>query len=193
MQRLHRWRCVALIALAGSAACERAVGDENALAGARDQHAAVPERQIGATATAQFIDRAGRTVGEVTLEEGPEGVLIRGEITGLRPGAHGFHLHAVGRCEPPFETAAAHFNPGGRQHGFLNPAGAHAGDLPNLHADEDGTAQIEALAPKVTLRGTMNALLDDDGTALLVHASADDHRTDPSGQSGDRIACAVIR
>jgi superoxide dismutase, Cu-Zn family len=151
------------------------------------------QRQVGATASAEFIGLDGERVGQATLEEGPEGVFIRGELTGLEPGGHGFHVHQVGRCEPPFETAGGHYNPDGRQHGLLNPAGAHAGDMANIFADAAGNARIEALAPKVSIRGGANALLDGDGTALMVHSGEDDHRTDPAGDAGDRIACAVIR
>lgn len=150
-------------------------------------------RQAGARATGRFIDAQGAEVGEVTLEEGGDGVLILGRISGLTPGPHGLHFHEVGRCETPFESAGGHFNPAGRQHGLVSAGGPHAGDLTNLVADADGNAQIEAFAPLVTLGTGADGLLGGDGTALVVHAGADDHRTDPSGDSGDRVACAVLQ
>lgn len=151
------------------------------------------QRQPGTSVSARFIDRDGRDVGEVTLEEGSEGVFLHGRITGLTGTVHGFHIHEVGRCEPPFESAGGHFNPTGRQHGLVNPSGPHAGDMTNLIAGADGVARIEALAPLVTLGAGADGLLGGDGTSLVVHAGQDDHRTDPTGNSGDRIACAVLQ
>jgi superoxide dismutase, Cu-Zn family len=150
-------------------------------------------RQPGGSATARFLDREGRDIGQVTLVEGPEGVFVHGQVTGLTPGGHGFHFHQVGRCEPPFETAGGHFNPTGRQHGLASTSGPHAGDMANIFADANGSAQIEAFAPLVTLGSGAHGLLDADGTAILIHAGPDDHTTDPSGNSGDRIACAVLQ
>jgi superoxide dismutase, Cu-Zn family len=150
-------------------------------------------REHGARASGRFIDTAGRDVGEVTLEEGADGVMIRGTISGLSPGAHGFHFHETGLCEPPFESAGGHLNPAGRRHGLLAADGPHAGDMPNITADADGNAHFETYAPLVTLAAGADGLLGGAGTALLVHAGADDHRTDPSGNSGDRVACAVLR
>jgi superoxide dismutase, Cu-Zn family len=151
------------------------------------------QRQPGTSVSARFIDLQGRDVGEVTLEEGTEGVFIHGQISGLTGDMHGFHIHEVGRCEPPFESAGGHLNPGGRQHGLVNSAGPHAGDLTNLAARADGTARIEAFAPLVTLGTGADGLLGGDGASLVVHANRDDHRTDPTGNSGDRIACAVLQ
>jgi Cu-Zn family superoxide dismutase len=105
------------------------------------------------------------------------GVRIRVEVQGLTPGEHGIHIHAVGRCDPPdFLTAAGHFNPDGHRHGLLNPQGPHAGDLPNLIVRADGRARYEAVSYR----------------ALVIHAQADDHLTDPAGNSGPRVACGVI-
>jgi superoxide dismutase, Cu-Zn family len=150
-------------------------------------------RHPGATASAQFIDLDGREVGRVTLEEGGRGVLIRGEITGLTPGAHGFHFHETGLCEPPFASSGSHFAPFQRSHGILHEDGPHAGDLPNIVADANGRAVFEISTTVVTIGRGANGLLDADGTALVVHASADDHRSQPTGNSGDRVACAVVR
>jgi superoxide dismutase, Cu-Zn family len=150
------------------------------------------ERTVGATHTARFIDLQGQEVGEVTLTEGPEGVFVTGQIRGLAAGPHGFHFHETGLCDPPFQSAGGHFNPGGRQHGLASTSGPHAGDMANLFAGGEGATQIEAFAPLVTLGAGPNSLLDGDGTAIVVHAARDDQRTDPSGNSGDRIACAVL-
>jgi Cu-Zn family superoxide dismutase len=114
------------------------------------------------------------------------------QATGLAPGRYGAHIHAVGRCEGPgFESAGPHWNPGGRQHGELNPQGAHLGDLPNLDVDAEGHGRLEFRIEGASLRGGQ-PLLDADGAALVIHAAPDDFRTDPSGNSGARIACGVI-
>ena len=133
-----------------------------------------------------------QAVGQATLQQTREGVLITVDLSGASPGTHGFHIHETGRCEPNFDAAGGHFNPGGNQHGFLNEGGAHAGDLPNVHIPESGRLRFEMLARDVRLTGGSNALLDGDATALMLHAFADDYRTDPSGGSGDRIVCGVV-
>jgi Cu-Zn family superoxide dismutase len=128
-------------------------------------------------------DGGGR--GQITLQEASGGSTLTVQAIGLSPGNHGLHLHDKGLCEgPAFASAGGHWNPTGRKHGQDNPAGAHLGDLPNLQIDASGSGTASfTLAP-----GSADA----DGTALVVHAKADDYRTDPSGNSGDRIACAVI-
>lgn len=143
------------------------------------------------TAVATLRDGSGRTVGSATLIDTYSGVLITASVSDLGLGAHGIHIHAVGKCEPPFTSAGGHFNPANRQHGFRNANGPHLGDLPNLETPAAGTLKFEALLPGVTLTGT-NALLDADGAAIVVHAARDDYTTDPSGNSGGRIACGVI-
>ena len=135
---------------------------------------------------------SGSSVGQVTLDNTPQGVLMTATLSGLPPGTHGFHFHAVGQCTPTFDAAGDHFNPTDRQHGLRNSAGPHAGDLPNLNVPESGTVRLEMIAPGVSLRGKGN-LLDDNGSALVVHNFADDHMTDPSGNSGTRVACGVVQ
>lgn len=140
-----------------------------------------------ATATLTAADGAAR--GSATLAEAGGGLTIQVSAEGLPAGEHGWHIHTVGRCDPPkFESAGAHWNPGGKQHGRDNPQGAHSGDMPNLTAGADGRATANFTVPNETLA----ALLDTDGAALLIHAKPDDYKTDPSGNSGDRIACGVI-
>ncbi|HEX6219047.1 MAG TPA: superoxide dismutase family protein [Sphingomicrobium sp.] len=137
--------------------------------------------------------REGADVGMVTLSEDANGVTVKVEAAGLEPGAHGLHLHTVGRCDGPgFDSAGPHWNPTAKQHGRDNPDGAHLGDLANLDIGEDGRGTSTFLVGGATLTGTTNPLLDLDGAALVVHAKADDYKTDPSGASGDRIACAVL-
>lgn len=146
------------------------------------------------TAHATLHNAKGEVVAEATLTEHPEGgVKIALKAWDLPPGAHGFHIHAVGKCEPPdFTSAGGHFNPFGKEHGLRNPAGAHAGDLDNLFVEEDGTAEGEWLAKDATLGEGENSLFHPDGTAFIVHAAQDDEVSDPTGNAGARIACGVI-
>ena len=132
-----------------------------------------------------LVSGAGASAGAVAAEPRAGGTYIRVAVQGLLPGEHGIHLHAVGRCDGPgFASAGPHWNPAGKQHGHINPLGAHAGDLPNITVSANGRGAANFL-----VRGELS---DADGTSLVVHARPDDYRTDPSGNSGDRIACAVI-
>lgn len=143
-------------------------------------------------ASAVLKDAQGAEVGKATFTTTPSGVMISLDLTALPAGEHAFHIHAVGKCEPPkFESAGPHFNPDTTKHGLMNPEGPHAGDMPNLHVPEGGKLQVEVLNPTVTLSAE-SALLDEDGSAIVVHAGADDYKTDPAGNAGDRIACGVI-
>jgi Cu-Zn family superoxide dismutase len=143
-------------------------------------------------ASAVLKDANGNEVGKVALTATPSGVLMSLDLTTVPAGEHAFHVHAVGKCEPPdFKSAGPHFNPDETKHGLMNPEGPHAGDMPNLHVPADGKLQIEVLNPLVTLSAE-SALLDADGAALVIHAAADDYKTDPAGNAGDRIACGVI-
>lgn len=158
---------------------------------------AAPSAAAAETATARLIDRDGRDVGSAVLVEGPHGVLLTLSLTGLSPGPHGLHFHATGTCDDAaegFKASHAHVNPDGREHGLMNPAGPDDGDLPNVQIAADGTAEVEIFSMLVSLPGAEGraTLLDDDGAALLVHANADDHITQPIGGAGDRIACGVI-
>ena len=137
-----------------------------------------------------LVNAAGQSIGSVRAWQTAGGVTLRIDATGLPHGVHGIHVHSVGRCDPPdFASAGPHWNPLAKQHGMNNPAGAHAGDLPNVDVAANGV-----LGATVTVPGaSMASLLDADGASLVIHAAADDYMTDPSGNSGARIACAVLR
>jgi len=137
-------------------------------------------------------DRQGKSVGTVTITEAPHGLLVRGTVEGLPPGPHAIHLHETGKCEAPFTSAGAHFNPSQKTHGVLSPGGPHGGDLPNLVVPASGKLDFETFAPGLSLSTGSGAVLDADGTAVVVHAKADDHASQPAGDSGDRIACGVL-
>jgi Cu-Zn family superoxide dismutase len=154
---------------------------------------AMGAQQPAPTAKADLNDAKGVSVGTVALSETPTGVKIVVNVTGLPPGDHGFHVHAVGQCQPPdFKSAGAHFNPSGKKHGMKNPDGPHAGDLENLHVEADGTGKAETTNRLVTLGEGADSLFHAGGTAIVIHAGPDDEMTDPAGNSGARIACGVI-
>jgi Cu-Zn family superoxide dismutase len=147
----------------------------------------------GARATSELMNTSGQKIGTVTLVERGDAVELQVEATGLEPGTHGIHFHQVGLCEAPgFTTAGSHFNPLDKQHGLESPTGAHAGDLPNLEADASGKASYKTTTKRVTLGSGQLSIFDADGTALVIHAQADDQMTDPTGNSGGRVACGVL-
>jgi Cu-Zn family superoxide dismutase len=143
-------------------------------------------------ATAVLTDPDGKQVGKVTLTAVPTGVLLDADLTALPPGDHAFHIHEFGKCEAPdFKSAGGHFNPEEDEHGLMNTAGPHAGDMPNIHIPKSGKVKIEVLNQMVSLSGK-NALLDDDGSAIVIHEGADDYTSDPAGHAGNRLACAAL-
>ena len=143
-------------------------------------------------ARAEMRDAAGRAVGTINITQSPAGVLVSGDLSNLPAGVHAIHFHDVGRCDPPFTSAGGHFNPTQRAHGFQSPAGAHAGDLPSFTANTNGSVRVDRFTRDVTLGTGPTSLFDADGSSIVVHAGADGYRTDPSGNSGERIACGVI-
>lgn len=143
------------------------------------------------SARAVMKDASGKTVGEATFKQLKEGVLVDVSFTDLPEGTRAFHIHEVGRCEAPFDSAGKHFNPGKKSHGFANK-GPHAGDLPNVHVPAGGKARVEQLISTVTLKKGKNSLLDADGSSLVIHAGPDDYKTDPAGNAGAHFACGVI-
>ena len=154
---------------------------------------AVVFAQPAAQASAELRDPNGQVVGSATFAQEAGGVRVSAQVRNLPPGPHGIHVHAVGRCDPPdFMSAGGHFNPTARQHGLRNPQGPHAGDLPNLTIAANGTGAFQAVNALITLAPGTNSLFDADGSALVIHADPDDEVTDPTGNSGGRIACALI-
>ncbi|RKG74932.1 superoxide dismutase family protein [Corallococcus exercitus] len=148
-----------------------------------------PAPKKGETVKATLKDAQGKDVGEVTLEQAPKGVLVKGTLMNLPAGEHAFHIHETGKCEAPdFKTAGGHFNPTKKQHGALSTKGQHAGDMPNLYVAQDGKVQFDVFIADLKVK----SLLDKDGSALMVHAKLDDYHTDPTGDAGGRIACGVV-
>jgi Cu-Zn family superoxide dismutase len=148
-----------------------------------------------ALASATIIDGSGTPIGWARfVEDGAGRLHVSVQVDGLTPGRHGVHLHAVGSCVgPAFTSAGGHHNPLGAEHGLANPAGAHAGDLPNLEVNVAGRGRIEAVSDRTTLSMGPTSLLDGDGSAIIIHANEDDQVTNPTGNSGARVACGVIQ
>ena len=144
--------------------------------------------------TVQMKDGKGQDVGSAVISEKKGGgVQIKLNFKNLPPGEHALHFHAVAKCEgPAFTTATGHFNPAGKKHGLQNPDGPHAGDMPNFTVSAKGTAKTTIVDPNVTLGDGANSLFTNGGTALMIHAKADDMKSDPAGNAGDRIACGTI-
>lgn len=162
-----------------------------ALLGAAPIAATTPEQPVEASLT--LAD--GTDAGTATFTQTAHGVMIAVDLKNLTPGPHGLHLHEKGMCAPDFKAAGGHFNPMGAEHGFKTEGGYHAGDLPNVEVAADGTGQTELFVPQVTVSGPADdnypyTLADADGTAIMIHAGADDYMDMAS--SGDRMACGVV-
>lgn len=143
-------------------------------------------------ASASIINSQGKKIGQADFKETRKGVKVSLKVSSLTPGVHAMHIHEAGICQPPdFKTAGPHFNPHGKKHGKQNPEGSHTGDLPNLVADENGKAKAKLTVPGVSL-SKGDTVLTPGKASIVIHAAADDNLTDPSGNSGDRIACGVI-
>ena len=154
---------------------------------------------VAGTASAQMKhvdlkDAKGNSVGTAMISpaKGGGGVSIDLDVKGLPPGEHALHFHAVPKCEAPFTSAGGHFNPANKKHGIQNPEGPHAGDMNNFTVDAKGTAKTTIVNSNVTMGSEPNSIYVNGGTALMIHAAADDMKTDPAGNAGDRIACGAI-
>jgi Cu-Zn family superoxide dismutase len=198
----------ALLSLGFLAACgggDKAAGDS--AAGASASGAAGASTATGAAAdsagraagaagagggvSVSMISASGQELGTLMLNEAGGVISVSGTLRGLPPGEHGIHLHQGGQCTPPFESAGPHWNPTTKMHGSQNPQGPHAGDMPNITVGADSSANVNVNSAAGPLRGA-NGLIDADGAAVVIHAKADDLKTDPSGNSGARIACGAV-
>jgi len=151
---------------------------------------------VGAAGQAVLVNASGANIGRVDLRQGPTGLLMKIEASGLTPGWHGIHIHATGECAAPFTSSGAHINHGEPKapHGLLNAAGPDDGDLPNVWAGEDGkvNAELFTTRARISSEGPGQWLWDADGSAIIIHANPDDHSTQPIGGAGDRVACAAL-
>ncbi|MAY87160.1 MAG: superoxide dismutase [Pseudooceanicola sp.] len=145
---------------------------------------------MAAEATADMKDAEGNPAGTVTMQDSNEGVLFQIELTGLAPGWHGFHVHQTGDCGDGFKAAGDHYAPEGQSHGLLADGGAHAGDLPNVYADGNGEVRAHVTGARLSVDGEMGAMLDSDGSAIIVHENPDSYGADAG--AGGRVACGVI-
>jgi len=157
---------------------------------------AVERAPVGATGQAVLINASGANIGRVDLRQGPTGLLMKIEASGLTPGWHGIHIHATGECAAPFTSSGAHINHGEPKapHGLLNAAGPDDGALPNVWAGADGkvNAELFTTRARISSEGPGQWLWDADGSAIIIHANTDDHSTQPIGGAGDRVACAAL-
>jgi Cu-Zn family superoxide dismutase len=181
------------VALSGCTKSEPAADNEAVTNVAAGEESAGNSAMAGVPQSFNFTGGDGRLLGQVTVSEDPAGLVMNINAIGMPAGVHGIHLHETGLCDgPKFESAGKHWNPAGKKHGRDNPEGAHAGDLANLTVAADGTATVSVPVADVKMASGPWMLADADGTALVIHAKADDYKTDPSGDSGDRIACSVV-
>ncbi|MEW9677059.1 superoxide dismutase family protein [Lentibacillus sp. L22] len=144
--------------------------------------------------TIDMYNKSADLIGTAVLSERPDGVHVKLKLAGLKPGLHGIHVHEMPVCKgPDFKSAGSHYNPEGKEHGLMNPDGAHLGDMPNIEANGDGKVDSEIMIPDATLLEGKKSLIKEDGTSLVIHEDQDDGVSQPSGKSGSRIACGEIK
>ena len=156
--------------------------------------AAYAQHAMAGHAMADLVDGQGQTKGKAMLMQGKDGIHVAVQGVGLPTGVHAVHVHTIGTCTgPDFASAGGHWNPAMKQHGQDNPMGAHMGDMPNMSVVADGTGKMNFVIKGAMLNGGSAPLFDTDGAAIVIHAAADDYKTDPTGAAGGRIACGIIK
>ncbi|OFX03810.1 MAG: hypothetical protein A3E78_12930 [Alphaproteobacteria bacterium RIFCSPHIGHO2_12_FULL_63_12] len=199
---------LAVLAAASLSACGKKEAAPAAPTAAPAPEAAAPAPSFSAAdwtdASGDFVSPTGDAIGKIEFKDGLGGVLMRINVSGLTPGWHGIHLHMVADCSDGaegFKASGGHLNPDNVEHGLLNPNGAHRADIPNIFAGADGNAEAEIFRAGVNLKPSEEGaaingpypLMDDDGFAVIIHESPDDHLTQPIGGAGARVACAAIK
>jgi superoxide dismutase, Cu-Zn family len=155
---------------------------------------ACAQQMVDHDASAILKNAGGSEIGVANFTEDASGVVhVDVRASGLTPGLHGIHIHETGNCSPTFAAAGSHYNPSHKKHGLKNPDGPHAGDLPNLQVNENGTGYLNTTTDLFTISPGPTTLFDSDGSSIVIHAGPDDQVTDPAGNSGDRVACGTIR